>query len=597
MLKMPKSGNSPKEKQPFFNERDIRSIKWFWNGYLKKRTPWLLAVMGLILVQGLVYQQFLKLTESGLRVIFEEGAIGDLARVCGIVFFLFLVRGGMSYVVPRLSTWLASGAVMEMRQDLIRHVLQLDLAFFEKTSPGDVILRLVTQAQSLSSFVGQASVGAVRDAVTILVVSGYLIYKAPYLYFSALVIAPGILLVLRYVSRRIKEVQRNAESALGAYINTLEETVNGMRTVKISNQESFEQARLLTATNNIRDLSVRLQAAQAIVLPSIDVASAFAYSLVIGLGGYLAIKPDNDLDGAAIITFLVGLVLVFDPLRSLSKFFTMLQARLIQLNGLYALLGTRAAITDPVDGVESFDVSGDIVLENVSFSYSQDKPLFKGLDLTIEGGKSTAIIGATGSGKTTVLSLLGRLYDVDDGAVTIGGQDIRNIKIAPLRQSFSVVAQDIVIFNASIWENIRYVRPEASEEEVWAAAEAAEIADLIRDRGDKPLGPKGAQLSGGQKQRIAIARAFLRSAPILLLDEATSALDQRTEDKIKRALSRLSMGKTTITVAHRLSAIVDADRIYVLDHGRVVEMGSHEELLAQKGLYASMYESQKAGYV
>ncbi|MGB0904027.1 MAG: ATP-binding cassette domain-containing protein, partial [Mangrovicoccus sp.] len=161
----------------------------------------------------------------------------------------------------------------------------------------------------------------------------------------------------------------------------------------------------------------------------------------------------------------------------------------------------------------------------------------------------------------------------------------------------SVVAQDIVIFNASIWENIRYVRPEASEEEVWAAAEAAEIADLIRDRGDKPLGPKGAQLSGGQKQRIAIARAFLRSAPILLLDEATSALDQRTEDKIKRALSRLSMGKTTITVAHRLSAIVDADRIYVLDHGRVVEMGSHEELLAQKGLYASMYESQKAGYV
>jgi ATP-binding cassette subfamily B protein/subfamily B ATP-binding cassette protein MsbA len=302
------------------------------------------------------------------------------------------------------------------------------------------------------------------------------------------------------------------------------------------------------------------------------------------------------MDGAAIIAYLLGLVLIFDPARMLAQFFAKLQANLIILNSVRELYEEVPTITDTPGATDDFDVAGDIRLEDVRFSYSPDVPLFEGLDMTVPGGKTTAVVGATGSGKTTVLSLMTRLYDVEGGEVRIGGKPIREIRIRALRSAFSVVAQDIVIFNASIWENIRYVKPEATDAEIWAAAEAAEIADLIHQRGDAPLGPKGSQLSGGQKQRIAIARAFLRSAPILLLDEATSALDQQTEDKVKAALARLGKDKTTIIVAHRLSAVTHADWIYVLDAGRIVEEGRHADLMAKRGLYAGMYEAQKGGY-
>ncbi|MEM0936342.1 MAG: ABC transporter ATP-binding protein [Pseudomonadota bacterium] len=584
------------EKRPLFSPRDRDNIAWFWRSYLKKRMAWLFVVLGMILVQGIVYQQFLALTESGLRVIFEEGQFSDLIRVCFVVFGLFTVRAVMSYAVPRLSIFLASHAVQELRQDLIDRLMILDLAFFERTKPGEIILRLVNQAQGLSAFVGTSTVNAVRDAVTIIIVSGYLIYKSALLFLAALIILPVILLLIQFVSSRIKDVQASAENAMGAYMGGIEEMSNGMRTVKISNQEENETRRLKKSTGEIRDLAVRLQAAQALILPTIDMASAVAYVLVIGGGGYVVLQGASGMDGAAIITFLIGLILIFDPARMLAQFFAKLQANLILLDGVRSLHLEVPTITDKPGALDTFDRSGDIRFEGVAFGYGTEQPLFDALDLVAQGGKTTAIVGATGSGKTTVLSLMTRLYQVETGQITIGGTPINDIRIETLRRSFSVVAQDIVIFNNTIWENIKYVDPHATDEQIWAAAGAAEIAELMRERGDKVLGPKGSQLSGGQKQRIAIARAFLRSAPILLLDEATSALDQRTEDKVKRALGRLSEGKTTIVVAHRLSAVIDADWIYVLDAGRVVEQGAHADLMEKRGLYAGMFEAQKGGY-
>lgn len=584
------------KRHPLFGPQDRDNIRWFWRSYLRDKTPWLLLVFLMVAGQGLVYQQFLALTESGLRVIFESESIRDLVLVCLFVFSLFVLRGILTYVTPRVSAWLAAGAVLQMRKDMIDHLLVLDLTYFERTKAGEIILRLVNQIDGLGSFVGQTTVNAVRDTLTIAIVSGYLIYKSPLLFLSALIVIPTIVLVMQAVSHRIKKIQFSAENAIAEYINGIEEMSNGMRTVKISGQEDREKERLFSYSEGIRNLVVRLQAAQALMMPSIDMVSAFVYVLVIGGGGYMVLSPDFSMDAAELITFLLGLVILFDPMRMLANFFAQLQASLVLLAGVRGMHQLMPSVTNVPNAITHIEAERDIRISDVKFHYEDSPALFDDLSLHLAGGKTTAIVGPTGSGKTTILSLMTRLYDVIEGKVELGETNIKEIDIKTLRSAFSVVAQDIVIFNDSIWENIRYVRPDASDEEIWQAAEAAEIADLIRARGDAPLGPKGSQLSGGQKQRIAIARAFLRSAPILLLDEATSALDQRTEERIQSALKRLSAGKTTIIVAHRLSSVVHADWIYVLEGGVVVEQGSHETLMDEGGLYAAMYSAQKQGY-
>ena len=576
----------------FFSEKDKSNITWFWRRYLKRKTPWLGLILALVLLEGFVLQKFLAITETGLRVIFEQGDIMDLLWICLVVFLIFMVRALVSFVVPTLSVRLASGAVLELRSDLIRHVLYMDQRFFDRTNASDLILRFVNQVEALSQFVGRTTVEAVRDVTTIVIISGYLIYKSALLFGVALLLLPIIFLLMRMVSETIKRIQAQSEQALGNYMNTIEEMSGGMRTIKMTGQEAAEVDRMISESGNIKKLAVNLHMAQALVLPSIDLSSAVVYMVVIGGGGYLALSEASALDGASIIAFLLGLVIIFDPARRLSQFFTKLQTSLILLASVRGVLQTQPDVSDEGNVSKFTDTRIDITLNDIGFSYEADQTLFDGISLQFKAGQKTAIVGSTGSGKTTLLSLMARLYDLNSGAVLFNGQDIKQFTLKSVREKFSIVAQDVVIFNKSIAENIQYADPTASPDAVRAAAKLARIDDLMVERGDQPVGPKGSLLSGGQKQRIAIARAFLKPAPILLLDEATSALDALTEQKVNASFKDLQAGKTTIVVAHKFSSVVDADHIYVLEAGKLVEQGTHADLMAKAGLYASMFSAQ-----
>ena len=576
----------------FFSEKDKSNITWFWRRYLKRKTPWLGLILAMVLLEGFVLQKFLAITETGLRVIFEQGDIMDLLWICLVVFLIFMVRALVSFVVPTLSVRLASGAVLELRSDLIRHVLYMDQRFFDRTNASDLILRFVNQVEALSQFVGRTTVEAVRDVATIVIISGYLIYKSALLFGVALLLLPIIFLLMRMVSETIKRIQAQSEQALGSYMNTIEEMSGGMRTIKMTGQEAAEVDRMISESGNIKKLAVNLHMAQALVLPSIDLSSAIVYMVVIGGGGYLALSEASALDGASIIAFLLGLVIVFDPARRLSQFFTKLQTSLILLASVRGVLQTQPDVSDEGTVSDFTDMRIDITLDDIGFSYEADHKLFDGINLQFKAGQKTAIVGSTGSGKTTLLSLMARLYDLNSGAVLFNGQNIKQFTLKSVREKFSIVAQDVVIFNKSIAENIHYADPTASPDAVRAAAKLARIDELMVERGDQPVGPKGSLLSGGQKQRIAIARAFLKPAPILLLDEATSALDALTEQKVNASFKDLQAGKTTIVVAHKFSSVVDADHIYVLEAGKLVEQGTHADLIAKAGLYASMFSAQ-----
>ena len=576
----------------FFSDKDRSNIRWFWTNYMKDKLPWLIFVMVLIIIQGFVYQQFLAFTEKGLRVIFEDGAFWDLLKICGFVILAFSMRAAISYITPVLSVWLASDAVFKLRSHLISKVIHLRQSFFDTTNPGELILRLVNQVDGVSAFVGQTTLNALRDVVTIIIISGYLIYKSAILFVAAVVILPIIFFILKSVSEKIKKIQTASEKVFGAYMTSINEMSGGIRTIKMSNQEDTEISRMVEASAGIKDLSIKLQKAQALVLPGIDLSSAFVFVLVIGGGGYMVLSDDFQMDGASIITFILGMVIIFDPARGISQFFTKLQASLILLDSIRVLMDTKGEKSNE-DGKMAFaEDTVDISMNKISFSYLDGTDVFEDMSLQFKSGAKTAIVGSTGSGKTTILSLITRLYEISDGQIMFNGKDTREFTLGSIRNCFSVVAQDIVIFNKSIRDNIHYAKPSASVEDVDQAARLARVDGLMHERGDIPVGPEGSQLSGGQKQRIAIARAFLSPAPVLILDEATSALDALTEKQVNDSFAELQKGKTTIVVTHKFASVIDADKIYVIESGKLVEEGTHLKFMARDSLYKSLFNAQ-----
>ena len=559
---------------------------------MRARAKWLIFVLLLIIFQGFVYQQFLALTESGLRVIFSSGSFSELIWVCLAILIIFTVRAFTSFVIPTISAKLSTAALLDLRHDLTQHILLLPQSYFDKTSSGELILRLVNQVQELSTFVGQTTVKAMRDTATVVIVSGYLVYKNILLFSIALIVIPLIAFLMIAVVKRVRKIQALTEKAIGKFISSIDEMKIGMRTTKMAQQENAESLRISDSANLIRKYTYKLMKTHALTPPVIDLSSAFVYMLVVGGGGYMALSEQFDMDGASIIAFLIGLVIVFDPARNVAQFFTQLQSSLILLESVHSIFDIQAEKQNFGRSYCEDKKPISVRLENVNFNYISGSETLKNITMDIKPGTKNAIVGSTGSGKTTILSLIGRLYELDSGTISFNGQDISKLSISTVRDQITIVSQDIVIFDQSLEDNIRYANPLATKEMIIEAAKKAKIDKLLLERKENPVGPNGSQLSGGQKQRIALARAFLKPAPILLLDEATSALDAVTEANISQSLDKLSENTTTIVVAHKLSSIKDADTIFVLDDGSLVESGSHTELLKKKKYYATMVNAQ-----
>ena len=306
----------------------------------------------------------------------------------------------------------------------------------------------------------------------------------------------------------------------------------------------------------------------------------------------MVLSNDYQMDGASIITFILGMVIIFAPAQELSQFFTKLQAGLVLLDSIKVLMDTASEKNNEGGKITFSDETVNIAMNSVSFSYLDGTTVFEDISLQFKNGEKTAIVGSTGSGKTTILSLITRLYEISDGLILFNNKDTRSFTLDSIRSCFSVVAQDIVIFNKSIRDNIHYANPFASDKEVDRAASLACIDNLMYERGGIPVGPEGSQLSGGQKQRIAIARAFLSPAPVLILDEATSALDALTEKQVNDSFKELQKGKTTIVVTHKFASVIDADKIYVIESGKLVEEGTHLEFMSRDSLYKSIFNAQ-----
>ena len=414
---------------------------------MRSRIGWLVLVSSLIIFQGLAYQQFLVLTETGLRVIFESGSYKDLIWVCLAVFIIFSIRAIMSFLIPTISAKLSTADLFELRRDLAKHVLHLPQKYFDEESSGGLILRLVNQVEQLSVFVGQSTVKAFRDLATVLIVSSYLIYKNVYLFTIAIIVIPLIALLMLRVFEIVKKIQIKTERAIEHFITNIDEMKTSMRTIKMSGQEEAEIERIKSSALEIKKQTFRLQRTHALTPPVIDLSSAFVYILVIGGGGYMALSDQFDMDGASIITFLIGLVLVFDPARHVSQFLTQLQSSLILLNSVRSMFQLKA---EDLNFGKPISVSSGLInisFKNVDFHYSPQRKTLENVSMEFKAGTKSALVGSTGSGKTTILNLIGRLYSADSGEITFNGQNIYDLSLSSIREQISIVSQDIIIFD------------------------------------------------------------------------------------------------------------------------------------------------------
>jgi subfamily B ATP-binding cassette protein MsbA len=527
--------------------------------------------------------------------VFDEKRADLLWPVGLAVFTAFALKGVAAYAQTVIMTRAGQSILTDLQNRLFAHILVMDLAFFAVNKTGALISRLTTDIAAMRQAVSSAITGVGREALSVVFLIGVMFYQDWLLAAIAFVAFPPSVILVTGLGRRLRKTTADTQAQTGAFMTLVEQSVTGIRVVKAYGLEAYEAARADELTRRIRDLIVAAERIKAVASPLMETLGGVAVTIVIVYGGWRVISGVTT--SGAFFSFITALLMAYRPMKALANAGAHIQEGLAGADRLYAVLDQAPGIADAPDAQPIRIAHGRVALEDVAFSYGEGVAALRGLSFDAEAGKTTALVGPSGAGKSTILNLILRFYDADHGRVLIDGQDVRGVTLASLRPAVAFVGQDVVLFDDTARANIRYGRPEADDAAVEAAAKAAGAHDFILalPHGyDTLVGERGQALSGGQRQRIAIARALLKDAPILLLDEATSALDTETERQVQAALERLMAGRTTIVIAHRLSTVARADRICVIDQGRVVDQGRHEDLLARGGLYRRLYQLQFA---
>ena len=533
------------------------------------------------------------LLQPALDDVFIAGDRELLWPISIAILALSALIGGAFYGQAVLMAWVGEGIVAGFRRDMYARLMSADLSFFVNTETGNLISRFTSDASMLRMTLVRAMTGFVKDVLLLIGLISVMFYLEWLLALIAAVVFPCVIWPIVSIGRRIRRASSVTQARMADLTTRLDESFPAARLIKAFRMERSETDRANSAIMQVFKRSYRAARIEAITRPVMESLGGMVFAVVILVGGSLAIEGSTT--PGTFLAFVAALVRAYQPLKALASLNNLLQYGLASTQRVFAVLDIEPDIVDAPNAKPISVAGGEVRFDAVRFSYNAGVPTVAGVDLIAPAGATVALVGPSGAGKSTLLNLIPRFYDVDQGTISIDGHDIRRVTLASLRDSIALVSQEVTLFNDTIRDNIAYGRPDATMVEIVEAAKNAGAHDFIEalpDGYETPAGELGERLSGGQRQRISIARAMLKDAPILLLDEATSSLDTESERAVQAALDRLKTGRTTIVIAHRLSTVVGSDLIYVIERGRVVESGTHAELIAAGGAYARQYALQ-----
>ena len=508
------------------------------------------------------------------------------------VILIYFLRGLATYVQDYLMNYVGETIIRRLRDDLYAHIQDLPIAFFHKEKTGVLMSRITSDVGVVKGMVSTAVTGSLKDCFTIVGLTIVIFYRDWQMALIAFVVLPLAFLPVVEFGRRVRRISTGYQEAVADLSSFLHETFAGNRIVKAFGMESYEKKRFYERTLGLFKLEMKAVIARSLSSPIMEFLGGLGIAFIIWYGGSKVIAGTSS--AGTFFSFMAAVLMLYDPVKKLSGLNNAVQQGLAAVDRIFDVMETESEIKEPINPVVLTRKPHRVTFQNVFFKY-QDNMILKDINLDVQAGEILALVGMSGGGKTSLVNLLPRFYDVTEGAIRIDGVDIRNTSISSLRDQMAIVTQDPILFNDSVKNNIAYGNRKASDEDIRRAAKAAYAYDFIQnfsDQFDTNIGELGARLSGGEKQRICIARALLKDAPILILDEATSSLDAESEMLVQKALENLMKGRTTFVIAHRLSTIDYADRIIVVVNGRIVEEGKQEELIARRGEFFKLYQMQ-----